>query len=267
MMAWSKPTSSSEPPRRDAQRAAAGEVGPAHDGPHVALAAQQPQPGGQPPHDAVLPFAQGVEVDARLAEVEPEGARLVRLGDHAGGVQQRLGGDAAAVGAGAAGILLLVDQRHVEAAQGGVERGRIAAGPRADDGQPLARGDGRARPSQPSSASISGCRMASVTQVMKRAPSAPSSTRWSKVSESGMCRRGSHDPPSGVAGVVGEAKHLLRPPDAQDGDVRPVDDGREVARAEPSQVRDGEAAAAHLVDREFVVARLGADPASIRPPS
>ena len=61
----------------------------------------------------------------------PHWLRMLRLGEQLGDVQQRLGGNAAAVRADAARVDLLVDQRDRHAEVGGEERGRVAARPRA----------------------------------------------------------------------------------------------------------------------------------------
>ncbi len=83
----------------------------------------------------VLVGAQLVDVDRRLAEGDAPLAGVPRLVDDLGDVQQRLRRDAAAVEADAAGILLFVDERDLHAEVGGVERGRVAAGARAEHSQ------------------------------------------------------------------------------------------------------------------------------------
>ena len=62
----------------------------------------------------------------------------VDAGDDLGRVEQRLGRDTAAVEAGAADLAVL-DHRGLEPALGGMERGDIAAGTRADDKQLIIR--------------------------------------------------------------------------------------------------------------------------------
>jgi hypothetical protein len=62
---------------------------------------------------------------------------MVRLVEHLGDVQQRLRGDAPAVEADPAGVLLLVHERDVHAEVGGVECGGVPSRARADDGDTL----------------------------------------------------------------------------------------------------------------------------------
>ena len=76
-------------------------------------------------------------------------------------------------------------------ALGGVEGGDVAARPRAQHGEAdrcVRLGGHEAPPSAASSGS--GSWMAFTSQRRKRAASAPSTTRWSKESESAMRRRG-----------------------------------------------------------------------------
>ena len=58
---------------------------------------------------------------------------VLRVGDELGGVQQRLGRDAADVQAGAAGAFARLDQGDRDAVVGGEEGGRVAAGAAAED--------------------------------------------------------------------------------------------------------------------------------------
>ena len=84
-------------------------------------------PLGQLVDDPVLEGAQLVDVDLRLAELDAPVAGVLRLVEHLGDVQQRLRGNAAAIQAHAAGILLRIDQRDLHAEIGGVERRGVAA--------------------------------------------------------------------------------------------------------------------------------------------
>ena len=84
--------------------------------------------------DDLLPVAaDGVDVDLRRAEADADVGGVAGVGDELGGVQQRLGRDAADVQAGAAGPLAGVDERDLEAVVGGEERGGVAAGAAAED--------------------------------------------------------------------------------------------------------------------------------------
>src|SRR5205823_2605618 len=99
-------------------------------------------------------------------------------------VEQRLGGDAAAVEVDVVWVLLRVDQGDLHAHVGGEERGRITARPGADHDH--TRTALRFRQDRhPSIASISGWLTASIIHWRNRAPSAPSTARWSIDSDSG----------------------------------------------------------------------------------
>src|SRR5439155_501351 len=65
-------------------------------------------------HALGLPLAQGIERDARLAEVEAELLRALGLADDRRHVQERLGGDAALVEAGAAEPLACIHHHRLE---------------------------------------------------------------------------------------------------------------------------------------------------------
>ncbi len=118
----------------------------------LALFGQAGQPAGEPGDDAVLPAAQGVEVDGGGGEGQPGVGHLLGFGDHLGGVQQRLGRDAADVEAHPAQRAAGVD--HDDLACRGRRRGtrrcsrparRRAPGPRRAR-RPWSRCTGRARP-------------------------------------------------------------------------------------------------------------------------
>ena len=68
----------------------------------------------------------------RLLEVDAVGAHLLRLGDNSRGVQQGLRGDATDIQADAAEALIALDEDRLEPEVGGAERGRVAAGARAE---------------------------------------------------------------------------------------------------------------------------------------
>jgi hypothetical protein len=72
-------------------------------------------------------------VEPRLAGEHPAGLRLAPRRQHLGAVQQGLGRDAAAVQAGAAEQLVLLDDGGLEAQGAGSGSGDVAAGSGADD--------------------------------------------------------------------------------------------------------------------------------------
>ena len=83
----------------------------------------------------VLPLEQLGQVDFRRAEVDAVRAHLADFVDDLGGMQQRLGGNAAHVEADAAQHGPAFDQRDLEAEIGGAERGGVATGPGAQHQQ------------------------------------------------------------------------------------------------------------------------------------
>ena len=117
----------------------------------------------------------------RLAERDAPRAGVARFVDHLRDVQQRLRRNAAAIEADAAGVLLLVDERHLHAEIGGVEGGRVAARSRAEDRnlRRFASAISRIATASAQEDSRKGCSIASTTQRRKRIASAPSMTRWS----------------------------------------------------------------------------------------
>ncbi len=78
--------------------------------------------------DAVLELAHAVEIDLRRAERDAVAGHVLGVGDHLGGVQQRLRGDAADVEADAAERGVAFDEDDLLAEVGGAECRRIAAG-------------------------------------------------------------------------------------------------------------------------------------------
>ena len=64
-------------------------------------------------NDLVLPFADGVERESRSDIEDPVAREPTRLDDRVGGVDQRLGRDAAVIGAVAAEPLLSLDERDI----------------------------------------------------------------------------------------------------------------------------------------------------------
>ena len=78
--------------------------------------------------DAVLPVEQLGQIDLRRAELDAVRAHLADFVDDLGGMQQRLGGNAADVEADAAQHRPAFDQRDLESEVGGAEGGGVAAG-------------------------------------------------------------------------------------------------------------------------------------------
>ena len=115
--------------------AVGGERALAHDHLHLAALEQSGQPAVQLLDDAGLagvrrrPVRLGHDAVRQFHAVR---AGVVHGAEDLGGVQQRLGRDAAAVQAGAADLLLL-HQRHRQAGGRGVQRGGVAAGTAAED--------------------------------------------------------------------------------------------------------------------------------------
>ena len=87
---------------------------------------------GQLAHHAVLELAQPVDIGLRRAELHAERSHLLGIGDHARGVQQRLGRNAADVEAHAAERRIAFDEDHFLAEVGRAESGGVATGTRAE---------------------------------------------------------------------------------------------------------------------------------------
>ena len=97
-------------------------------------AAELAESAGQLRDHVVLPDPHAVHVHGGLCEGHAQLRGLARLVHHVRDVQERLRGDAAAVEADAAGVGLRVDERDVQPLLRGQERGGVAAGARAQDG-------------------------------------------------------------------------------------------------------------------------------------
>ena len=103
---------------------------PLDDG-DLALLGHAADAAGQLVDHAVLELAQPVEIDLGLAEREAHVGSFLGVGDHLGGVEQRLGRDAADVQADAAQLWVALDENDLFAEIGGAERGGVAARARA----------------------------------------------------------------------------------------------------------------------------------------
>ena len=155
----------------------------------------------------------------------PHASAWLRLVDDLGHVQQRLRGDTPAIQAHAARVRFLVDKGDLHAEVGGIERRRIAARPRAEDGdlrrlvchQPMRTGGRAAR--------------------SPRRPSAESAWRRRHRSRGGRTR---------ATAAASDAARTSHAPDrlgdaarnAENRNLRPVDDRREVGAANAAKVRD-----------------------------
>ena len=106
----------------------AGELAGARDHFDLALLREHRQAADQLADDLVLPLEQLGQLDFRRTEIDAMRAHLADFVDDLGGMQQRLGGNAAHVEADAAQHGPAFDQRDLEAEIRGAERGGVAAG-------------------------------------------------------------------------------------------------------------------------------------------
>src|SRR5690606_3946238 len=111
----------------DLEAVGAGETTGALDDAHLTLLRHRREPAGQLADHPVLPSAQPVGIEARLAELDTVLAHLPGFLDDAGRVQQRLRRNAADVQADAAERRVALDQRHVQTEIGRAERRRVTA--------------------------------------------------------------------------------------------------------------------------------------------
>ncbi len=111
------------------------------------------------------------QVKGNIGRAQPVGVGVLHIMVDLARPQQRLGRDAAPVEADAAEPLAL-DDRDLEAELRGADRGDIAAGAAAEDGEV----EGLAHASMPSGFSTNP-----LNALMNWAPTAPSIARWSKL--------------------------------------------------------------------------------------
>ena len=111
----------------DLDHVRAGEAAVARHHLHLAALGQPGQAAGQLLDNQVLPAAQLVEIHHGRVEGDAVAGHLLGLGDDLGGVQQRLGGDAADVEADAAEGRVALDQHDLLAEVCGPEGGGVAA--------------------------------------------------------------------------------------------------------------------------------------------
>ena len=117
----------------DAQGLRAFEIAAPGQDLHAALFGQETDPAGKFVHDGVFPGAQFVHFDLGRAEGDAAMGGFPGLADHFGGVQQGLGGNAAAIEANAAQLFVLFDEKNFFAEVGGVKGGGVAARARAQN--------------------------------------------------------------------------------------------------------------------------------------
>src|SRR5579862_84712 len=117
-----------------------------------ALARQSVEAARELADDRLLPLPQAVEIELRASERDSAIGHLLGLSDDSGGVQKRLGGDAADVEAYASEAAMPLDQDRLQPEIGGAEGRGVAAGTGAEDhkldviaGAVLRRGRGRRR--------------------------------------------------------------------------------------------------------------------------
>src|SRR5690606_1250145 len=139
----------------------------------------------------VLVGEHGLQVELDLADLDPEaGERVLRLLELLAGLQERLGGNAADVEAGAAERRALFHAGDLEPELRRADRADVAAGPGADHDEVVSRlghslssvlGGGAVSrgPCHRSSSRRSGSSMASLTLTRKVTASRPSTMRWS----------------------------------------------------------------------------------------
>src|SRR6185369_4350249 len=179
-----------------------GERGGASYHPDLATAREHRKTACELRDHAVLPAAQLRKVDARRIEHDAVRAHLARFLDDPGRVKQSLRRNAAHVQAHTAESFAAVDERNRQAEIGGAKRRRVAAGACAEDenlravvasGCPT--GLRRlVRDCHGGAINPATSARACARKPTKRAPSAPSTTRWSYDRESGSIRRGTNEP-------------------------------------------------------------------------
>ena len=110
------------------ERSRPGETGRAVDDPDIAPLRELAEPPGECRNHLLFASSEGVELDLRLAEVDPPGLHLPRFCQHPTDVEEGLGGNATPQQAGAAEALLLLDDRHLHTEICSEERRGIPTG-------------------------------------------------------------------------------------------------------------------------------------------
>ena len=127
MMHWSKLTVRVASPLADLQLVRGDERRLAADHRDLALPRERLESAGEACDDAVLPVAELRRIDLGRTEAHAELGHRLRILDHAGRMQQRLGRDAADVQAHAAQRRPALDQRDRKAQVRGAKRRRVTA--------------------------------------------------------------------------------------------------------------------------------------------
>ena len=115
-----------------AERVGVGEPGAALDEIDIPLFAKLAESAGQLLDHALLPRADLVRVELRVAEHDAPARRFLCFVEDRRDVEKRLRRDTAAIQADAARVDVLIDQRDLHAQVGCQECRRISAGPGAD---------------------------------------------------------------------------------------------------------------------------------------
>src|SRR5262249_43762725 len=114
----------------------AGAVDAAGSGDHrdLVLLHDEGDAGSEAVHRIRLLLQHRVEIELEAVDHDAEAGEILRRGlVEFGGMQQRFGGDAADIEAGAAELVALLDQGGLEAELGAARGAVVAARPRADD--------------------------------------------------------------------------------------------------------------------------------------
>ena len=114
----------------DRERVWIGEPSVAAHDRHLARLRHRRQPRGEPTNRGILPSAQPIQVDHRLAERHPVGGERARGVDHRTGVEQRFRRNTADVQTHTPQRRMPFDQHRAQSEIGGAKRRRVAAGPR-----------------------------------------------------------------------------------------------------------------------------------------
>ena len=96
--------------------------------PDIAPLRELAEPPGECRNHLLFAGPEGIELDLRLAEVDPPGLHLPGFRQHPTNVEEGLGGNATPQQAGAAEALLLLDDRDLHAEIGREERRGIPTG-------------------------------------------------------------------------------------------------------------------------------------------
>ena len=110
------------------ERSRRDETGRPVDDPDLAPLRELAEPPAERRNHFLLASPEVVELDLRLAEVDPPGLHLPRFRQHPADMKEGLGGNATPQQAGTAEAILLLDDRHLHAEIGREERRGIPTG-------------------------------------------------------------------------------------------------------------------------------------------